>query len=57
MLTGFYNEDVIEEGDIRMWYLRVRGKEIGKSEGYCRQIVERLLERLDEQSSEEESDS
>jgi hypothetical protein len=57
MLTGFYNEDVIEERDIRVWYLRVRGKEMGKSEGYCRQIVERLLGRLDEQSSEESSDS
>jgi len=56
MLTGLYNTDVIEETDIREWYRKEKGKEVGEGEGYCRQIVGRLLERLDEQSSESESE-
>lgn len=54
--VGFYNMDVIEEGDIREWCRRVKEKKVGKNEEYCRQIVKRLLERLDEQSSESESE-
>jgi hypothetical protein len=56
MLTGLYNTDIIEEGDIRGWYRKVKGREMDANGEYCRQIVVRLLERLDEQSSESESE-
>jgi len=57
LLTGLYNTDMIEEGDIREWYRKVKGREMDAGGEYCRHIVVRLLDRLDEQSSESESES
>lgn len=63
ILAALYQDDVVEEEDIRSWHALPASKGVGLGPGpttenikKCWSVGARMIEQFDEQDSEEESD-
>ena len=63
MLAALYQDDIVEEDDIRAWHTHPSSKGVGLKPGAhldnvkkCRAVGARMIQQFDEQQSEDDSE-